>query len=247
MSSCHSYRATLRTSSNSENINGSTKYNSIQQKPFSNQKDNCRHDYLNYSSENSQISSEQINIIVNNYSFDQPLGATNRETCDRINSKPLGGRKTFVNCPPRLSPNGCDGRLLHELPITNTNLHSPNTPKLSYHFTQSYSSHLNSTWADISRDTEDQTLLSKHETSTSNFEENVEEIKSSIQEEEEEEEVKPYSAEGGGSIPMAVGIFVATVVGAPVFFAAGIKLGLFAGMAGGAMGYTTGKMFADHE
>ena len=59
--------------------------------------------------------------------------------------------------------------------------------------------------------------------------------------------MKPYSAEGGGSIPMAVGIFVATVVGAPVFFAAGIKLGLFAGMAGGAMGYTTGKMFADHE
>ena len=32
-----------------------------------------------------------------------------------------------------------------------------------------------------------------------------------------------------------------------VFFAAGIKLGMFAGMAGGAMGYTTGKMFADHE
>ena len=46
---------------------------------------------------------------------------------------------------------------------------------------------------------------------------------------------------------MAVGIFVATVVGTPVFFAAGIKLGMFAGIAGGAMGYTTGKMFADHE
>ena len=60
--------------------------------------------------------------------------------------------------------------------------------------------------------------------------------------------MKPYSnSEGGGSIAMAVGIFVATVVGTPVFFAAGIKLGMFAGIAGGAMGYTTGKMFADHE
>ena len=60
---------------------------------------------------------------------------------------------------------------------------------------------------------------------------------------------KPWSAdEGGGSdIPMAVGMFVATMVGTPVFFAAGIKLGMFAGIAGGAMGYTTGKMFADHE
>ena len=60
---------------------------------------------------------------------------------------------------------------------------------------------------------------------------------------------QPWSGgEGGGSdIPMAVGIMVATVVGTPVFFAAGIKLGLFAGIAGGAMGYTTGKMFADHE
>ena len=53
--------------------------------------------------------------------------------------------------------------------------------------------------------------------------------------------------QGGSSIPVAVGCFVATVVGTPVLFAAGIKLGMFAGIAGGAMGYTTGKMFADHE
>ena len=109
------------------------------------------------------------------------------------------------------------------------------------------------------------------------------------EEEEEEEGPQPWSSQdgGGSDIPVAVGIFVATVVGTPVikysliinfswakwpqfyyltirlyyfthgqlklnklnqvFFAAGIKLGMFAGMAGGAMGYTTGKMFADHE
>lgn len=55
------------------------------------------------------------------------------------------------------------------------------------------------------------------------------------------------SDQGASDIPVAVGIFVATVVGTPVFFAAGIKLGMFAAFVGGAMGYTTGKMFADHE
>jgi len=61
-------------------------------------------------------------------------------------------------------------------------------------------------------------------------------------------DVKPYVKEPGGSqVPVAGGLFVATCIGSPVCFVAGIKLGMFAAIAGGIMGYTTGKMFADHE
>ena len=58
---------------------------------------------------------------------------------------------------------------------------------------------------------------------------------------------KPYTEPGGSQVPVAGGLFIATVVGSPVCFVAGIKLGMFAAIAGGIMGYTTGKMFADHE
>ena len=227
-----------------------TKQNSIQQKEFSNQKPNCRQGFLNYSSEDfteqqSQISLEQINIIVNNYSYEEPLEASNSNgNYDRIKSKEMGGQKTFLDYPQRLSTNGCNGRLLPELPITR--LHNSQSPKLGCQFTNSYgsSSHINSTLEDISQaSAEEQKLISKPGSRTS-WSSSTEQAEV----EEEEEEVKPYSSsEGGGSIAMAVGIFVATVVGTPVFFAAGIKLGMFAGIAGGAMGYTTGKMFADHE
>ena len=58
----------------------------------------------------------------------------------------------------------------------------------------------------------------------------------------------PYVQEKGSSqVPVAGGLFVATVIGSPVCVVAGIKLGMFAAIAGGIMGYTTGKMFADHE
>ena len=198
-------------------MNSSSKQNSVKQKQFSNLKDNWPHVYLNNSREHSQISKEQINIIVNNYSYELPLGAAAESKVE--------GKNISENCSQRLSPAGCNGRLSPLLPIARL-----------YNHNCQYSS---------------TSLI----TSTGDCPQNVEQSKSSILEEEEEEEEeeereegKPYSgSEGGGSIPMAVGILIATVVGTPVFFAAGIKLGLFAGMAGGAMGYTTGKMFADHE
>ena len=198
---------------------------------------------------------EQINIIVNNYPYEEPLEASRSNgNHDRIKSK-----ETFLDYPPRLSTNGCNGRLLPELPITR--LHNSHSHKLSCQFTNSQSSshtHIASTVEEVSPDisqaTEHQNLISKSASRaswSSSIEQaggKKEEEDGEEEEEEEEEEVKPYTnTEGGGSIAMAVGIFVATVVGTPVFFAAGIKLGMFAGIAGGAMGYTTGKMFADHE
>ena len=42
-------------------------------------------------------------------------------------------------------------------------------------------------------------------------------------------------------------VFIATCVGGPAVLVAGLKLGMFAAIGGGIMGYTTGKMFADHE
>ena len=199
---------------------------------------------------------EQINIIVNNYPYEEPLEASRSNgNHDRIKSK-----ETFLDYPPRLSTNGCNGRLLPELPITR--LHNSHSHKLSCQFTNSQSSshtHIASTVEEVSPDisqaTEHQNLISKSASRASwstSIEQagggKEEEDGEEEEEEEKEEELKPYTnTEGGGSIAMAVGIFVATVVGTPVFFAAGIKLGMFAGIAGGAMGYTTGKMFADHE
>ena len=48
-------------------------------------------------------------------------------------------------------------------------------------------------------------------------------------------------------VPIAGGLVVATFVGGPVIFLAGLKLGMFAAIGGGIMGYATGKMFAEHE
>ena len=67
-----------------------------------------------------------------------------------------------------------------------------------------------------------------------------------------------YTPEPGGSqvsryahtplqVPIAGGLVVATFVGGPVIFLAGLKLGMFAAIGGGIMGYATGKMFAEHE
>jgi hypothetical protein len=54
--------------------------------------------------------------------------------------------------------------------------------------------------------------------------------------------------EGGGVdvIPIVGGVFIGGVLGVPVILIAGLKLGMFAAIGGGAMGYTTGKMFSDH-
>ena len=38
-------------------------------------------------------------------------------------------------------------------------------------------------------------------------------------------------------------VFIATCVGGPAVLVAGLKLGAFAAIGGGIMGYTTGKMF----
>ena len=52
--------------------------------------------------------------------------------------------------------------------------------------------------------------------------------------------------EGGmDAIPIVAGVLVATVLGGPVILIAGLKLGMFAAIGGGAMGYTTGKMFSE--
>ena len=58
---------------------------------------------------------------------------------------------------------------------------------------------------------------------------------------EEEEE------EGGiDAIPIVCAVFIASVFGGPVCLIANLKLGMFAAIGGGIMGYTTGKMFSDH-
>ena len=48
-------------------------------------------------------------------------------------------------------------------------------------------------------------------------------------------------------LPMAGAAFIATCVGGPAILVVGLKLGMFAALGGGIMGYTTGKMFVDHE
>ena len=64
----------------------------------------------------------------------------------------------------------------------------------------------------------------------------------------QESSSKPFKREPGGSqIPIAGALFIATCLGSPVCAVAGLKLGMFAAVAGGIMGYTTGKMFAEHE
>ena len=40
-------------------------------------------------------------------------------------------------------------------------------------------------------------------------------------------------------------MFIASCLGGPVAVLAGMKLGLFAAVGGGMVGYTTGKMFAE--
>ena len=58
--------------------------------------------------------------------------------------------------------------------------------------------------------------------------------------EEEEEE------EGIDAIPIVCAVLIASCFGGPVCLIANLKLGMFAAIGGGIMGYTTGKMFSDH-
>ena len=46
-------------------------------------------------------------------------------------------------------------------------------------------------------------------------------------------------------LPMFGAMFIASCLGGPVCVLAGLKLGMFAAVGGGIMGYTTGKMFAE--
>ena len=58
------------------------------------------------------------------------------------------------------------------------------------------------------------------------------------EDEEEESHIDP--------IPIVCTVFIASVFGGPVCLIANLKLGMFAAIGGGIMGYTTGKMFSDH-
>ena len=48
-------------------------------------------------------------------------------------------------------------------------------------------------------------------------------------------------------VPIAGALFVATCLGTPVIALTGLKMGMFAAVGGGVMGFATGKMFAEHE
>lgn len=48
-------------------------------------------------------------------------------------------------------------------------------------------------------------------------------------------------------VPIAGALFVATCLGTPVIALTGLKMGVFAAVGGGVMGFATGKMFAEHE
>ena len=48
-------------------------------------------------------------------------------------------------------------------------------------------------------------------------------------------------------VPIAGALFVATCLGTPVIALTGLKMGMFAAVGGGIMGFATGKMFAEHE
>ena len=56
--------------------------------------------------------------------------------------------------------------------------------------------------------------------------------------EEEESSIDP--------IPIVCAVMIASVFGGPVCLIANLKLGMFAAIGGGIMGYTTGRMFSDH-
>ena len=47
-------------------------------------------------------------------------------------------------------------------------------------------------------------------------------------------------------IPIFCAVTIASVLGGPVCLVANLKLGMFAAIGGGIMGYTTGRMFSDH-
>ena len=62
------------------------------------------------------------------------------------------------------------------------------------------------------------------------------------------DESAKYGAKPGSSqVPIAGALFVATCLGTPVIALTGLKLGMFAAVGGGIMGFATGKMFAEHE
>ena len=64
--------------------------------------------------------------------------------------------------------------------------------------------------------------------------------KKQVEEEEEDEESKI------DPIPIVCAVMIASVFGGPVCLIANLKLGMFAAIGGGIMGYTTGRMFSDH-
>ena len=62
--------------------------------------------------------------------------------------------------------------------------------------------------------------------------------KQSEEDDEEESHIDP--------IPIVCAVMIASVFGGPVCLIANLKLGMFAAIGGGIMGYTTGRMFSDH-
>ena len=58
---------------------------------------------------------------------------------------------------------------------------------------------------------------------------------------------KNICAQDTSQMPIATALFVATCLGTPAIALTGLKLGMFAAVGGGIMGFATGKMFAEHE
>ena len=56
-----------------------------------------------------------------------------------------------------------------------------------------------------------------------------------------------HSCQDTSQMPIATALFVATCLGTPAIALTGLKLGMFAAVGGGIMGFATGKMFAEHE
>ena len=67
-----------------------------------------------------------------------------------------------------------------------------------------------------------------------------------LRKKKEKKEDKAQEEGGMDVIPVFGGVVVASVLGGPVVLIGGLKLGMFAAIGGGIMGYTTGKMFSDH-
>ena len=66
-----------------------------------------------------------------------------------------------------------------------------------------------------------------------------------VQEKKKKNDAKEEE-KGMDPLPVIGAVIIASLLGGPVCLVANLKLGMFAAIGGGIMGYTTGKMFSDH-